>query len=66
MHETKRKSFGFALLIWLFLGGIGGHRIYMKQEINTILWYWLACFLTFGLIWAADLLFLYKWIAAQK
>jgi TM2 domain-containing membrane protein YozV len=66
MKETEQKSFKFALLIWLFLGGIGGHRIYVTNHISVILWYWFACFLTFGFIWIIDLAFLYKWTHNKK
>ena len=28
-YETKKKSSGAAWVLWLFLGGLGGHRFYM-------------------------------------
>lgn len=45
---TEQKSFGIALLIWFFLGGIGGHRIYIYEKFSVILWYWLVTAITFG------------------
>ncbi|MCP8968516.1 NINE protein [Ectobacillus ponti] len=62
MSVSERKSFGLALLIWFFLGGIGGHRIYVKEKISIILWYWLVCLITFGIIWLIDLFLLKGWI----
>ena len=52
---SENKSFGLALLIWFFLGGIGGHRIYIQEKVSVILWYWLATVCTFGLFPFIDL-----------
>ncbi len=62
MSISERKSFGFALLIWLFSGGIRGHRIYIKERVTIILWYWLACMATFGIIWIIDLFLIKSWV----
>ncbi|MBO9128453.1 TM2 domain-containing protein [Bacillus sp. 165] len=59
---SERKSFGLALLIWFFLGGIGGHRIYVKERISVILWYWLIFMITFGLIWIIDVFLIKTWV----
>lgn len=55
---SENKSFGLALLIWFFLGGIGGHRIYIQEKVSVILWYWLATVITFGLFPIIDLFFI--------
>ena len=52
---SEKKSFGLALLIWFFLGGIGGHRIYIQEKVSVILWYWLVTLFTFGLFPLIDL-----------
>jgi TM2 domain-containing membrane protein YozV len=52
---ANRKSFGVALLIWFFLGGIGGHRIYIKEKVSVILWYWLLVIITLSIILWIDL-----------
>ena len=51
---TERKSFGLALLIWFFLGGIGGHRIYIQEKVSVILWYWLVTIVTLGIFPIVD------------
>lgn len=53
--KTENKSFGLALLIWFFLGGIGAHRIYIKEKMSIILWYWFFTVITFGIIVLVDL-----------
>lgn len=50
-----RKSFGIALLLWLLAGMIGGHRIYIKEKVSIILWYWIIAFGTFGIVPLVDL-----------
>ena len=35
--DNKRKSSGAAWLLWLFLGGLGGHRYYMGKYGTAIL-----------------------------
>lgn len=59
---TEKKSFGLALLIWFFLGGIGGHRIYVKEKVSVILWYWLAAICTLGILPLVDVFLLKGWI----
>jgi len=52
--NTEQKSFGTALLIWFFLGGFGGHRIYVTENMTIALWYWLANICTFGILAIVD------------
>lgn len=47
--KTEKKSFGMALLVWFFTGGIGGHKIYLEEKFSYILWYWLLTVCTFGI-----------------
>jgi len=54
-QTTENKSFGIALLIWFFLGGLGGHRVYIKESVTTILWYWFCTLITFGILPLVDL-----------
>jgi TM2 domain-containing membrane protein YozV len=62
MSVSERKSFGLAIILWFFLGGIGVHRIYVKEKVSVILWYWLACMVTIGLLWLVDVFLIKKWI----
>jgi TM2 domain-containing membrane protein YozV len=52
--NTEKKSFGTALLVWFFLGGFGGHRIYIKEKMSVALWYWLANICTLGILAIVD------------
>ena len=52
---TEKKSFGLALIIWFFLGGIGGHRIYIKEKISIVLYYWFFAIITLGILPIVDL-----------
>lgn len=61
----EKKSFGVALVLWLFLGGVGAHRIYIKESPITFLWYWLATICTLGIIVFVDL-FLLKGMIEKK
>jgi hypothetical protein len=54
MH-VKRKSFGIALLLWFFLGSIGAHRMYIREKVHYLFWYWLAIACTFSIILWVDL-----------
>jgi len=36
MYDANRKSVGVAYLLWLFLGGLGGHRFYMGQTGTAV------------------------------
>ncbi|PJZ19745.1 hypothetical protein CEW46_21435 [Bacillus cereus] len=51
----SQKSFGMALVIWLFFGGLGAHRMYIKESVHYILWYWLATICTIGILPIVDL-----------
>lgn len=55
---TEKKSFGIALIIWFFLGGIGGHRIYVQEKMTIILWYWLVTLVTLGIFPIVDVFLL--------
>lgn len=55
---TERKSFGVAILIWLFFGGLGGHRIYVQEKFHFLLWYWLGSFLSLGALPLIDAFFI--------
>lgn len=46
---TEKKKFSTALLIWLFFGAIGGHKIYINERFHYLFWYWLLSLLTFGI-----------------
>ena len=61
--NTEKKSFGTALLIWFFLGGLGGHRVYIKESMVTLLWYWLANACTLGILAIVDAFLLKSMIA---
>ena len=52
---TEKKSFGVAILIWLFLAGLGGHRIYIKERMSILFYYWLITCITFGIAPLVDL-----------
>lgn len=62
---TERKSFGVALALWLFFGGLGVHRIYIQEKVSTILWYWLAAICTLSIICWIDLFRLKDMIRTQ-
>ena len=55
---TERKSFGVALALWFFFGGFGAHRVYAKESVVTLLWYWLAVICTLTIIVWVDLFLL--------
>lgn len=61
----EKKSFGVAFVLWLFLGGLGAHRIYIKESAVTFLWYWLATICTLGIIVIVDLFLLKGMIEKQ-
>lgn len=46
---TEKKSFGLAFVIWLFTGGLGGHRVYIQEKPSVLLWYWIVAFVTLGI-----------------
>jgi TM2 domain-containing membrane protein YozV len=58
--EKKKKSSGTAWLLWIFLGGIGGHRYYLGKTGTAILmtltlgclgiWTFIDLFLLSGMI----------------
>lgn len=52
---TEKKSFGVALVLWLFFGGLGAHRVYINEKVSVLLWYWLACICTLSIIAWVDL-----------
>ena len=56
--KTESKSFGIALLVWFFLGGLGGHRIYINENVWVILVYWLGTVCTLGILPLVDLFLL--------
>jgi hypothetical protein len=53
--QVQRKSFGVALLLWLFFGSIGAHKMYVKERVHYIFWYWLASICTLSIILWIDL-----------
>ena len=63
--QKQQKSFGVALVLWFFLGGLGMHRVYVKEAPITFLWYWLATICTFGIIVLVDV-FLIKGMIEKK
>lgn len=62
---TEKKSFGIALVLWLFFGGIGAHRIYIKESASVILWYWLVAICTLSIYVWIDLFRLKGMIEGQ-
>lgn len=52
---TEKKSFGIALLLWFFLWFVGGHRVYIKEKVSIIFYYWALIMVTFGIILIVDL-----------
>ena len=52
---TEKKSFGIALLLWFVLGGFGTHRVYVKENVVTLLYYWLLTIVTLGILPIVDL-----------
>lgn len=52
---AKQKDFGIALLVWFFFGGIGGHRVYLKDSITPLFYYWALVCVTLGIILLVDL-----------
>lgn len=47
---TEKKSFGLAVVLWIFTGMVGGHRVYIREQPSALLWYWLAAFCSFGIV----------------
>ncbi len=35
-YDANKKSVGVAYALWLFFGGLGGHRFYLKQTGTAI------------------------------
>lgn len=52
---TEKKSFGIALLLWFVLGGFGAHRVYVKENVVTLIYYWFLTLITFGILPIVDL-----------
>ena len=36
-YEERKKTLGAAILVWLLLGWLGGHRVYLKSPIGAAL-----------------------------
>ena len=53
--QAQRKSFGIALILWLFFGGLGAHKMYIREKVHYIFWYWLAVICTLSIILWVDL-----------
>lgn len=51
---TESKKFSTAFLFWIFLGGLGAHRVYMNENPVTLIWYWLGTLCTFGILPLVD------------
>lgn len=54
-NTTEKKSFGIALILWFVLGVFGAHRVYVKENVVTLLYYWLLTIFTFGILPIVDL-----------
>ncbi|QST02434.1 TM2 domain-containing protein (plasmid) [Pontibacillus sp. ALD_SL1] len=63
---TEQKGFGMALLIWFFLGGFGGHRVYIQEKVSVLLWFWLANACTLGILAIVDAFRLKKMIIESQ
>ena len=61
----EKKSFGIALLLWFVGGAFGAHRVYIKESVFTLLWYWLAAIFTLGLLPLIDLFLIKGMIERQ-
>ena len=49
---SSEKSFGKALLFALVFGGLGAHRIYLKESIMPVFYYWFLIAITLtGIYW---------------
>lgn len=55
---VQKKDFTVAILLWLFLGGCGAHRCYIKGNAWPILWYFPAAVCTFGILLLVDVFLL--------
>lgn len=62
----KKKSFGVALLLWFFTGGVGGHRIYIREKISILFYYWLLAVATIGILPLIDLFRLKRMIEQER
>ena len=61
----EKKSFGIALLLWFVGAGFGAHRVYVKESVFTLLWYWLAAICSFGILPLVDLFLIKGMIEKQ-
>lgn len=49
---SSEKSYGKALLFAILLGGFGAHRIYLKESIFPMFYYWILVSITLtGIYW---------------
>ena len=59
---AKKKDFTVAVLLFLFVGFFGAHRVYVKETVAPIFWYPFAVFFTIGIIYIFDIINLKKMI----
>lgn len=63
---TEYKKFSTGVLVWIFFGGIGGHRIYVEERFHYLFWYWAFSLITFGIAPIVGLFRLRKRILAKN
>jgi hypothetical protein len=62
---VERKDFAKAFLFWLFFGGVGAHRFYIRENALVFLWYFPATVCTLGILPLVDI-FLLKGMINSK
>ena len=63
--NIQKKDFTVAILLWLFLGSVGAHRIYVKGNAWPLLWYFPVVLITFGIFLFVDV-FLIKGMIEKR
>lgn len=56
-YESAKKSQGVAWVLWIFTGGLGGHRYYLG-DIGYAIAMTLLAWATFGIWWIVDAFFI--------
>lgn len=64
-YESAKKSQVVAWVLWIFLGGIGGHRYYLG-DIGYAIAMTLLGWATFGIWWIVDAFFINRRIRKKN
>lgn len=64
-YESAKKSPIVAWVLWIFTGGIGGHRYYLG-DIGYAIAMTLLAWMTFGLWWLVDAFFINRRIRQRN